>query len=277
MGQGLVSAEEALQVWRRLPGDPSFVSAVIEDESTKEFFGFGAACFVTPEFAREEIETPRPNLNDRVIARLVQGAPVLLDRRGIGEQNAGRGLIQLQLYSTIRMDVSEEALMETRAQMMASLQQLNRGYRLWGSLGECHLAIQRLFSETAGCHIVDFAETGSYLYHISREDVPAKPGGVAMMMFQYQEPILRLSEADQELLQAAMDGATDEELGPILGLSLAAVKARWRALLARVERVKPEWGKGSDGAARGKQRRHYLLAYCREHPEELRPYAWAKQ
>jgi len=48
------------------------------------------------------------------------------------------------------------------------------------------------------------------------------------------------------------------------------------SIFDRIEEVKPELSAnleaGSDGK-RGPQRRHRVLSYMREHPEELRPYA----
>ena len=122
---------------------------------------------------------------------------------------------------------------------------------------------------------MEFPEDGTLLSYGTRETAERNPGSAAALLAHYSEPVLGLRETDQELLLAALDGATDEELGPTLGLSLSTVKARWRSLLARIEDAKPGWSSpDSGGPARGPQRRHRVLAYCREHPEELRPYDW---
>jgi hypothetical protein len=61
-----------------------------------------------------------------------------------------------------------------------------------------------------------------------------------------------------------------------LDVSLSAVKKTWasiylRSLSRRPSDVKIEFD-GTDGD-RGKEKKQKLLAYLREHPEELRPYS----
>jgi hypothetical protein len=71
-------------------------------------------------------------------------------------------------------------------------------------------------------------------------------------------------------------GATDEELADKLGISSFAVKTVWREIYDRSSSFFPECNSahfGREGTAehRGKQKRHLLLAYLRDHPEEMRP------
>jgi hypothetical protein len=85
--------------------------------------------------------------------------------------------------------------------------------------------------------------------------------------------VLHLSEGERELLWAALEGQTDTELAISLDLTLPAVKARWRSVFTRFAKMEkslaPEFfGQGG----RGPQKRHRILAYLREHPEELRPF-----
>jgi|SRR5665213_613462 len=63
---------------------------------------------------------------------------------------------------------------------------------------------------------------------------------------------------------------------PGLGTSLPAVKKIWVSIYRRVEECLPELVPDllpSDipAAGRGREKRRHLLAYLREHPEELRP------
>jgi hypothetical protein len=58
-------------------------------------------------------------------------------------------------------------------------------------------------------------------------------------------------------------------------ISLATVKKTWRSIYDRVAAFSPELIPGNladDGAnTRGKAKKQRLIAYIREHPEELRP------
>jgi hypothetical protein len=57
-----------------------------------------------------------------------------------------------------------------------------------------------------------------------------------------------------------------------LGISLSTVKNVWRSIYSRSAAQPPVlFPKDAGWSKRGKERRRRLLAYLREHPEELRP------
>ena len=92
----------------------------------------------------------------------------------------------------------------------------------------------------------------------------------------YQRPAFGFRPSEQRLLAAALAGGTDEELSKALMISLSAVKKTWQAIYERVAAVRPgpTTADGPDRMhlrQRGKEKKHGLLAYLREHPEELRP------
>ena len=104
--------------------------------------------------------------------------------------------------------------------------------------------------------------------------VLALTGSHAAYVFHYHKPVLQLRDADQQLLEVALRGSTDEETCQALGMKLPAIKKRWAALFHHIAKIKPELLPGTDDGdrqTRGPQKRHRLLAYLREHPEELRP------
>ncbi len=75
-----------------------------------------------------------------------------------------------------------------------------------------------------------------------------------------------------------MHGGTDRELSGDLGISLATVKKTWRSIYvrvaARLRDLIPSTSAASGDEAtpeRGREKKHSLIAYLREHPEELRP------
>ena len=95
-------------------------------------------------------------------------------------------------------------------------------------------------------------------------------------LFDYHPPMLGLNRSEQRLLSCALPGATDEQLAGMLGTSLSAVKKMWVSIYRRVEDCLPELISDplpSDipASGRGREKRRRLLAYLREHPEELRP------
>jgi hypothetical protein len=95
-------------------------------------------------------------------------------------------------------------------------------------------------------------------------------------LFLYRPPQVGFTRSEQRLLLSALDGGTDSELNNELGLSLSAVKQAWRAIYGRVAACLPDLvpddlQEDPGTQDRGKQKKQRLLAYLREHPEELRP------
>jgi hypothetical protein len=68
------------------------------------------------------------------------------------------------------------------------------------------------------------------------------------------------------------DGGLAADLATSLHLSPAAMKRRWERLFERASETMPELCPPSEGNVRGLQKRHRILAYVREHREELRPF-----
>jgi DNA-binding CsgD family transcriptional regulator len=118
-------------------------------------------------------------------------------------------------------------------------------------------------------------QPGRSLAVVTREEALRTPGNLVWMLFQYGEPALGFQPSEHQLLNAALAGLTDEALANKLGIRQPAVKKRWRSIFARVSArpdLFPESRDGLDDGSRGRQTRHYILAYVREHPEELRPF-----
>jgi DNA-binding CsgD family transcriptional regulator len=100
-------------------------------------------------------------------------------------------------------------------------------------------------------------------------------------LFHYDAPQIGFSLSEQKLLLAALRGGTDEELSDELAISLSAVKKAWSSIYDRATDHLPDsiltpTEEERLNGDRGKQKKQRLLAYLREHPEELRPYARVK-
>jgi hypothetical protein len=117
--------------------------------------------------------------------------------------------------------------------------------------------------------------TARALWVITREDALSVMGSLVNPLFHHRDPLLWLRDADQQLLLAALEGLTDEELCAKLSLSLTAIKKRWISIFERTIHTHPDLFPGVDhqdnGQKRSRQKRHHVLAYMRAHPEELRP------
>ena len=106
-----------------------------------------------------------------------------------------------------------------------------------------------------------------------------QPGTWASHLFSaYRKPEMGFPRSEQRLLSAALQGGTDQELAEQLGISLSAVKKMWASAYHRIESRRAsilefERKEESANGDRGREKKHKLLVYLRDHPEELRPYS----
>ncbi len=282
-GDALVGREAALNVWKGLLRDPFFIAIAFESDPPirgHRTIAFGASAFVSSAFLEAEIANPRPDINSRIVAREHSGRSVLLTRDEIARANAGAGVDIVILCGSWREEVLTPAeSAEVQTLLPTSYTELHAGYRIRRILWETAHPAEERFARQSGVYraIGEFPEQGRLLNLMSASTAVTVPGSLGNVMCQYSAPQLRLRASDQELLLAAQKGATDGELTATLGLTLTAVKARWRSAFARISQAKAELTQDMDsGEGRGLQKRHRVLAYVREHPEELRPYAWTK-
>lgn len=294
IGQEFIGYDRALAAWRILTKSVSFQSAVVgalRPINGHPILGFGASVFVKPEFAGCVLSHPTPGLNERVIASIDRGQSVLLSEAELRRYNTDGGLNMVILFSHWPKDVglSAKQIDEVKLQLATIGVERFSGYRLERLIMEAFDEVDIEYFESTGVwrFVSNFEE-----YYEANPDPPWKKGrrlavidkvsafsivgSAAGMVFQYSPPVLRFCNGDQELLIAAIGGMTDQELAHELGLKLNTVKKRWASIFARVEDVMPSLlpsaADGADRLTRGPQKRHHLLAYLRQHPEELRPF-----
>jgi hypothetical protein len=288
----VVGCQRALNAWRCLLKWRAFTAFTIESESPisgHRIVGFGAGVFVSQAFLDEEIADPRPGLNARIIASLAEGQPVVLSPRELKRANTIAGVNIVFLSAAVRADVLDpDQVQQVQTQLSLACLLTYRGYRIHRVAREATDAADIAYMRSHGVYgtICGFEEfrrrnpTTAWspdraLMVSTREDALARPGSVPAILYSYSEPILGLSDPLRELLEAAVHGLTDEQLAESLSLKLPTVKKRWAAAFEHVARVRPELLGTTDDPdrhTRGRQKRHLLLDYVREHPEELRPF-----
>jgi DNA-binding CsgD family transcriptional regulator len=119
-----------------------------------------------------------------------------------------------------------------------------------------------------------------WVWLATRQDALAKPVGLplAMLFLSFSVPKFGFSMVEQDVLNLALEGLTDEAIAQTMGASLSTIKKRFRAIYEKVQdKIGDDRGIEplaplNDGA-RGLETRRRLLNYLREHREELRPYA----
>jgi hypothetical protein len=257
---------------------------------------FGVSAIVRDDFLRELKTPPHFWLGPELTRRMTMGESPLLTGKQLREANSHDGLNLVCWESGFRLEYETNG--EVQRYMMSGFIQAHRGY-LWKEV----ISAQSWTPD----HLDFILKTGGHLWNplaggymsstlkTDLSDIVSKPHVVGITrdlevkrqrdwagswvgaLFDYHPPRLGLNRSEQGLLSSALPGATDEQLAEILGVSLPAVKKRWVSIYRRVEDYMPELiipdPPRSDIPAigRGKERRRRLLAYLREHPEELRP------
>jgi len=178
---------------------------------------------------------------------------------------------------------------EVQKLAMGAYRSMLRGYRLKEIIGQATVPEELLAAFHSGGLLLgpeglprkdapESADKVAFKPHVitmSRNLVPHYHTWTSLM-FVYQEPILGFARSEQRLLDAALLGVTDEELATELKISLSAVKKTWRSIYSRANRSSSGILPGTlesrtDSSDRGKGKKHRILTYVREHPEELRP------
>lgn len=175
---------------------------------------------------------------------------------------------------------------EVRVLLARSYQELYAGYRFSRILSE--LVDQRDFWHAQGLRafqIVDCFENDRQatpqttwnpdraLSIATAETLRCDPASVAAGLFHHhQQPVFAFTRGEQDLLDAALEGADDTEAAKALFVSLPAIKRRWAGIFHRVADIRPDLCPPDSDGTRGTQKRQRILTYVRSHPEELRPF-----
>lgn len=281
-GHEIVGKALALAIWKELLRRRSLIAGVVEkagQETGRPVLGFGSSVFVTPEFIEAETRNPSPGINSRIIASVSAGQSVILDRQRVARGNGEAGLDVVFLSSPWWTTSNAVEFSEMMMASVCSCIEAHAGYRLRSAMVELSgQQVRALGSGLAGFVLVkEFCEVDRALLTMRKESAAGMATDAANLLFHYLEPRLDFHDPEQMLLIAALQGATDQELSNELGVNVSTVKKRWRSIFIKVDDLMPELFTqvtALDGT-RGPQRRHLVLSYVREHPEELRPFARA--
>jgi hypothetical protein len=284
------------EAWDCLLGSEASFAIVFhagEDERAPLcLFGFGVV--VQDDFVRE-MKKPSPFwVGPELTRRVIKGeSPVLTDKQ-LREANS-RGGMNLLIWEGCAVP-GYEAHSELPRYMMAAMIEVHQGY-LWKEIISAHPESPDrlrhtldtggfLWDPIGGCYTATFSKdpdeivSTPHIIGLTRELERSRRGNWAGSwvgaLFDYQAPILGFNRSEQRLLSCALSGATDEQLAGILGTSPPTIKKMWVSVYNRVKDRLPALiadplRTDTSAGSRGKEKRRGLLAYLREHPEELRP------
>jgi DNA-binding CsgD family transcriptional regulator len=291
----MVGTARAAKAWQELLGMTHATrSAVVEMREGRrvEIAGFGFGTFVKKSFAEAEVRNPRPGLNARIVASIAEDKPVVATEEEVRDANTRGDLEQVILDTSWKVGPLTAAQVdEVRILLGQAYMQLFAGYRFSRILTELvdeldvwHVRGQRNFSVVAGFEDFHRANPGTqwnrdrFLMQVTLESIRDDPHSIAAGLFQHHvRSQFPFTAREQELLELALEGGDDLSIAKSLFVTLAAIKRRWSNIFACVASVRPELCPPDGDGTRGIQKRQRILAYVRNHPEELRPFCFERK
>jgi hypothetical protein len=288
--------EHLAEAWLHLLRSEANFATVVQagDDELAPICFFGFSVIVHDDFVREIKTLPQFWVGPELTRRVIKGeSPVLTDKQ-LHEANSRAGM-NLLIWEGCAMP-GYEAYSELPRYMMGATIEVHQGY-LWKEIVAMHPeSVDRLnHTLNTGGFLWD-PIAGSYAATVSKDPhaIVSTPHIVGVTrelersgrgnwsgswigaLFDYQAPILGFNRSEQRLLCCALSGATDEQLAETLGSALPTVKKMWVSIYNRVADRLPaliprRLQTDAPASSRGKEKRRGLLAYLREHPEELRP------
>jgi DNA-binding CsgD family transcriptional regulator len=277
--------------WQCVLDTEGFASTAVFEELDKagaRILGLGISVFVSDDFLREVKTPPFLWIGPELARRILRGCSPLLSFEEVAEANSRHGL-NLVVW---QLGVPDQNITpEVASRVLAAFLEGHRGFLLKEFVQQAESVAHVAAMRKAGVHLLD-PEDDSYrefpekdlirvvrephVVGLTREMALSQRGSWVASLFHSSPPQVGFSRSEQRLLSLAMSGETDEELSRMLQISLSGIKKAWRRVYDRAASHAPEIFRVSssgDGSTpeRGKEKKHLLIAYVREHPEELRP------
>lgn len=255
------------------------------DGDGEEILAFSISVFISDEMA-EYIHCARePHVGRRFFQAWLRGVPLFLNDREIGLANGGSGVNVLTIHNGYRRYASMTEYADLRMSLVEVFIREHLGlhirsfaHELYGEYRETVLAGGLRIREYDDIAVAETPpELRPFMTMLSRHGAADQRGNYLSdsVAFGFAVPRFGFSAVQRQLLRAARERDADEYTAAMLHLSLPAIKKRWSSIYERIERVDPGFlGKVDDRTSgrRGQEYRRKVMAYVRDHPEELHPY-----
>lgn len=278
-------------LWRELVVSGAAIAVVIEDldrPAGRRILWYCITVFVPTEYAAYLRTEAPPIIGRDVLGRWREGRSPLLTLDQIRRANSGVGVTMVALNSGATPEIA--ACPGDLAQLGGKVADHTfwsvGGYRLNEALIEMYTDYECAWAEGFG-HSLRTAypqhlgerrppwlpeNCRPRLYGATRQEAEARAGCPLPEMFRHEPPRFFFSPPEQELLQWALLGDSDEGLAECLSVSPVTLKKRWGNIYDRVLRVSPDLLCDAHAPEkRGTEKKRRLLGYLRHHLEELRP------
>ncbi|MEO8805121.1 MAG: hypothetical protein ABI433_03510 [Burkholderiaceae bacterium] len=279
------------ELWLRLVDEPSVQSSVTEDlarPAGSRILSWGVSMCLAPGLVAELglDAAPEPYVVRRVYRALLDRRFQSMSDREMGQANAAADLRLLAMHFDMKGSDLNDPLMQSLMVMGAESfrvglsgyntrsiyyenSEFNEPWML--TTGFLHRPHAREAPQTAAP-----GDTMRY-YRVTRDEALATtPGSTVRHIFEHHTPMFRLSASQRRLLWLSLFDDNDDALEQRLGVSMHGLKKLWRGIYERIQDQQPDFfgeASGDDDGKRGREKRRQVLAYVRQRPEELRPWA----
>jgi hypothetical protein len=284
------------KAWLRLLGDEAMRATIFQtaDGPRAPICFVGVSVFVTDDFVRELKTPPGIWIGPELLKRIGRGDSPILSDSEFREANSRGGLNLLVWEGCIRPGFEKSK--ELFRQHMNTFLEEHTGFLLNEVISSQPESVERfrwtlqsgamLWNPVVGRYEESFKKDPKeiimkpHLLGITRKLELERPDNTISWvgaLFDYHPPHCGFSRSEQRMLLVALDGrGTDRELSRKLGVSVSTVKKKWlsvyRRMADRLSKLDPNHSQpGWPMIQRGAEKKRYLLAYLRKHPEELRP------
>ena len=279
-------------VWRQLAHSDAFFAMIAKETASgcSKTLGSQMACFISNDFAAEIATAPFKWVGPELVNRFLHGPSPILTNAQVRLANSVDGLNTLVWPSCYRTEY--EADLELRQMSQVIFLEVYRGFQIKRLQMQAIHPVELRIAINSGAWYLRSADSnhsqdlgklsGSdtlkpHIVEVTRAMASNQPGTWVSQVFAYHKPVMGFPRSEQRLLSAALQGGTDQELAEQLGISLSAVKKMWASAYHRIESRRASIlefeRKENANGDRGREKKHKLLVYLRDHPEELRPYS----
>ena len=281
--------EALVRFWSEMLTSGCARSGIALDSSEDEIVAFSFGIFLSDHDASHIHLGRRPYLGRRFFDAWMQGDRFCLRDGEIGQYNAASGVNVVTIHSGYRAFTSMEEYADLRMSLVdvfirehIGLHIRSFAHELYGEYKEAvHASGLRIHEYDAQILAQSYGESTHsppYLTMLCRDDAAGQRGNYLSdtMAFGFSPPRFFFNTTQRELLRVVKEDYADIRVTQKLHLSQAAVKKRWATIYESIDAVDPALlGKKDDiqFGRRGEEYRRKVIAYVRDHPEELHPYA----
>lgn len=262
-----------------------------DQPSGKRIIWYSFKAFVHDWFVQEMTSTMQPTLTESLITYWQAGSPPFLTLSELADANSNSGthMVVVNYGAPERYTSSEGCSRWIGSKSAEWMPYSCTGYNLKSLFIELYGNHDHEWAACMGFHQYrDYSETMSEeimtridgakprLYGIYRERAAVQYHPLHPILFENNRPQFRFSHTEQDFLLHAMAGWTDKELAEMLHCAVVTINKRWASIYSKTSGLASDAicppATGTDNQTRGAEKKRYILAYLRQHMEELRPY-----